>query len=181
MDKKKALMIALAAAAALLALIFGELFFIEPKGGTPIIIKGGGDPGEALTVMGPGEHDQTVSGDISSIKITADGKCWTYKTPYFSYPLVELVTKPTDCNIATSDEWFDVGVRFDPNKIKWKTDHFETTLCTITTLNVTPNDTVGKTSCVNPDGSTNCLQSFDVSAVKKLEIHINDPSAQSCP
>ena len=196
-NKRRILLIALAAGALILfALILRAYFFQEPKGGTPIIIKGfdDGSGGELMTIQGLEQNSPVGKGDVSTIKVSADKntpneKWWLYENPNWGCPIIKLVTAPlnpadpADCKVNVTEVWgwSEITIEFNQPVFTWNPTKswFETKKCTSQTLVIEPRDPWlgigGKTVCSNSDGSSDCKLELDVKDFKELTVEINGP------
>jgi len=186
MTKKNLLIILIGLVILVAALMIGINAFRTSRGGTPIIIKGGGDTGDVLSIQGPGKDDESVTGSVTAIKVIADEKCYYYDTPNLGAPAINLVTEPAKCNIDAAESFIFVAIElgFDRNTIKWTGSQFETNQCTISSLTVDPHDPplgsiLGKTDCTNPDSPGTCKPEFR--NAKKLEITLYSKNPEKCP
>ena len=190
MSKRNLIIVIIALLAILLAgFLFKIMRFDDTRGGTPIIIKGGGDAGDLMSISGLDQYSPVGKDDINTIRVTTDQQCWFYKVPGASAPQIKLVTVPADptvpadCHVTVEDKPLSsqMPVDFDHSTVyQYQNGEFETYKCTISSLSIVLNDLpLVPTNCSNASGSVNCLQDFKLSTVKKLEVQINYPKA--CP
>jgi hypothetical protein len=156
-------------------LILGAIL-ITPKGGTPIIIKGGDDgSGDAVSVEGLKQYETSLpDAGIFTIQVTADGTTWTYKIPGISFPEISITTDPANCNVNVDDQLFGTPVGFDRTVLTWDGSKFVGKKCKIKAVTLDTGDWFPgqNTECSSPSGST-CQPSIDLSAAKTVEIKVN--------
>jgi hypothetical protein len=179
MSKRTALIVALATALGILTLILGAIL-ITPKGGTPIIIKGGGEEGESASVSVSGLKESETSlpdAGVYTIQVTADDKSWAYKIPGVSFPELSITTDPEGCNVNVEDQLFGTPVGFDRTVLKWDGTQgmFVGKGCKLKALTIDTGDWVPlvDTECTGPSGSSVCPPSIDLSTAKQVDIKVN--------